>query len=652
MNAESGRLGPHMQAAAAEIVDFSGLFATLWRGRWRVLLAGLAGAALGAAWLVLLAVPGYRASAVVVLQPGSEPGLDISTVLPGLAGESSAVNTEIEILRSRSLLSRVVERLGLDRDPEFNPALRPGGVWSGIGNRYLAPIMARLPPWLRAGGGGGGVATDTLAGRLVIRNIPESLVLEVMVETGDAEKSVRIVNSLTELYIRDQVESRYRAAEQAALWLQGRVEELKQEFEQAEERARAFAAGSALLGPESLLARERQLKELRARLADIRSALADARPGSAVAAGLGQRRDALGAAVAELESELRQQGEDLLELEQLQREAAASRRVYELFLARLKETAGQLGIQQAESRILSPAVVPEGPSSPRPRLVLTVAAALGLTLGGISVLVAEARDLRYREAAQLERDTGLPVLGQLPRFRQAGGAGLLRELDSRPASPEAEAVRNLRTALLAAHGAGSRMLAITSALPGEGKTSLSLALAHSVSGLGRRVLLVEADLRRPGVSTLLGIGRSGAGLVEVIGGGTGLKQALIRPENGAFDLLAAGSGTDRAGGRGSPADLFGSAGFARLLRQLPARYDLVIFDTPPVLAVSDALAIGRQLDGVLLAVRWGATGREALKGSLRLLRNAGLRAEGLVLTGIEGGGQAYGPGHGRGRGYG
>ena len=642
MNAETG---PLVQAppAGAEIVDFSALLATLWRARLRLLMAALLGGVLGAAWLAFLAVPGYRASAMVVLQAGGEPMPDLSAVLPGLGADSSAVNTEIEILRARSLLARVVERLALDRDPEFNPALRPPGPVERLRDRALAPIADRLPfrlpDWLGARPGGAGVATDALADRLVVRSIPDSMVLEVMVETGAAEKSVRIVDTLTALYIEDQIAARFRAAEQAALWLEGRVGELKLAFERAEARARSFAADSDLLGPETLAAQERRLKDLRARLAEARAALDGAQPGAGRAR-LEQRKQALAEAVAELEARLDRQSADLMVLEQLQREAEASRRVYELFLSRLKETVGQLGIQQAESRVLSPAALPEMPSSPRPKLALTFSAALGLAFGMVLVLVAESRDLRYRSAARLEADTGLRVLGQLPRFRRAGRAAMLARLGNRPTAPEAEAVRNLRTALLAGSGKEMRLLAITSSLPEEGKTSLALALAQSVAGMGRRVLLVEADLRRPGLSALPGA-RQSPGLIALIGGDAALKAAVIRPAGADFDLLPAGPAPAGA----SIGDLFGAPGFANLLRQLAPRHDLVIFDTPPVLAVSDALSIGRQVDALLFAVRWGATGRESLMGGLRLLRNAGLRPAGLVLTRIGEGGPSYGPGH-------
>jgi polysaccharide biosynthesis transport protein len=630
-----------------EMVDFTGLFNTLWRGRLGILLGAVLAIALSGLWLISLAKPSYRATAVVILQTGAEPVVDFGGVLPGLAGDSSVVNTEVEVLRSRSLMARVAGALDLKSDPEFNPALRVPGITTGFVGRFDPP----LPVWLLAAETPANAVVEELRRKVIVRNIPDSLVFEIVVETGNPAKSVRIANTLAELYILGQIETKYAATEQATNWLSDRVLGLKSELEEAEARTKFFAAQSDLVSEEALLALGRQLKDLRARLVDTRGSIASRAKLSTgreqvELARLTARLTALVAAEGELDSRIARQSADLVTLEQMVREADASRQIYEYFLARLKETSVQQGVQKADSRLLSAAVFPDRPAAPRPRLVLLMSAALGLVLGASVVLGREARQSTYRTVDALERDTGLPVLGQLPRIPARKRQGVLGYLLQNPSSAASEAVRNLRTALLMADGEGPKLVVLTSSLPGEGKTTLALALAQSTAVMGKRVLLVEGDIRRRVFGAYFDLSGE-TGLAELIKGTAELREVLQRDKRFGFDVLIGGASTENA------ADLFSGEPFARFLRQMRARYDLVVIDTPPVLAVPDALVIGRQADAILYTVRWDVTRRASLHAGLRLLGNVGLKARGLVLGQVDlKAAQKYGPGDGYGGDYG
>ncbi|MCB1356540.1 MAG: polysaccharide biosynthesis tyrosine autokinase, partial [Maritimibacter sp.] len=285
--------------------------------------------------------------------------------------------------------------------------------------------------------------------------------------------------------------------------------------------------------------------------------------------------------------------------------------------------------QQADARVLSEAAVPLGPSAPRRTRVLMLMLLLGGLAGAAAIVLREMLDSGFRTAEALEAETGLAVVGQVPRIPGASRAEVLDHLVANPTSAAAEAVRNLRTSLMLSNvDRPPRVILSTSAIPGEGKTTLALALAQNYAHLGRRVLLIEGDMRRQVFREYFALART-KGLRAVLGAEKSFEAVVQHAPGLGADVLTGGHSAANA------ADLFTSERFATLIEGLRQRYDVVVIDMPPVLLVPDARIVARHADAVLFAVRWDHTSRAQVTEAIRQFTLAGTAITGLVLSQID-----------------
>lgn len=629
-------------AKVGEVLDLPSMFLTLWRARWRILSVMSFAAVVAGFWAQYLAVPRYLSTAVVVMAPQADALPDMGGVLPGLKGDSSLVNTEVEVLRSRSLMTRVVRELKLDRDPEFNVALKGPGFAEKLFNRVYG-ALGRPPVKLRKTAPAHSLvnsAAMALTKAVTIRNVPDTLVFEVIVESIEPTKATVIANQIANFYILSQIEAKYIATEQATEWLGTRVSDLKVALEQAETAAKSFATDTDLVSEGALDQLARQQKDLRARIFEAEITLREASlrltslrnatgaEARAIAAadkildrlyrdGIGgaksktafearfdaieekaalaksrneNRLAALNDAITALDQQIERQSLDLVKLQQFQREAEASRSIYEFFLGRLKETSVQQGVHQADSRILSEAVVPDKAFAPRAYLVVVMSALLGGLLGVGMVLAQEAQQNTFRTSEELELVTGYTVMGQIPLIPAQKRADVLKYVVDKPASAAAEGVRNLRTSLLLnGREKPPQVILSTSSVPGEGKTTQSLTLAQNLSAMGKRVLVIEGDLRRRVFGAYFSI-KPRSGLISVLNGNMPLEQAVWCHEGLGIDILIGEAPS------GNAADVFSSVAFGRFLGEARRTYDHIIIDTPPVLVVPDTRVIGQVVD--------------------------------------------------------
>lgn len=285
-----------------------------------------------------------------------------------------------------------------------------------------------------------------------------------------------------------------------------------------------------------------------------------------------------------------------------------------------------------EARTIDPASAPGGPVRPRPVVNLVVGVLLGLAFGVGVALLLEALDRSVKAPAQLATATGVPVLGVVRKRKKAD---LLSPIDQ-PGDATAEAYRALRTAIrFAGMDRQTRTIVITSPASRDGKSTTVANLAVVLARSGERVIAVDADLRRPRLARLLGVDGA-VGLTSVLTRQATLDDALVTSADGVVVLPAGPLPSN-------PAEMVGSQAMADLLSLLETRADVVVIDAPPVLPVTDAVALSTQVDAVVLVVRAGRTTHESAGDAARRLQVVGATLLGTVLNGAaRGDAAAYG----------
>lgn len=668
-------------------IDLSEIVRTIWRGKVFIAFCAIVATFIGGWYAYSVATPVFTSRATVALESRQEQVVDIESVVTGLSGDQATINTEVEVIRSRGIIEKLVARMNLVEDPEFNPHLRPEPSFSiGKAINMVRDLAGVSPPAPRTPTDRAIVDSviDEVLRVISVSNIRQTFVFQITATSEGPEKAAELANTLAQLYILEQLETKFDATEQATTWLTDRVSDLQVELEAAEAEVKDFNASAQLVSPEALTGLNRQIKELRDRLRDTRvsaeeasarlAALREAQQtgdimlmaelandptlnravqlmqnsGSANpdrsafdvrfdqivtrveldTARAASQSEALRQTIAEQEQQIEEQSADLVKLQQLQREANASRLIYEFFLNRLKETSVQEGIQQADSRILSQAVVPTRPSAPRRSLILAISMAAGLLLGGGIVLLREFMQTTFRDAVELEQRTGYTVIGQIPVVPARRRKNVLKYLTDKPTSAAAEAIRNLRTSVLLSNiDNPPQVIMSTSSIPTEGKTTQSLALTQNLSGLGKKVLLIEGDIRRRVFSQYFEV-KEKAGLLSVLSGDAKLSESVIHIDDLGADILVGEKAKTNA------ADIFSSEKFTNFLNAAREEYDYIIIDTPPVLAVPDARIIGQSVDAIVYAVKWDKTSHRQVREGLKAFEDVNIRISGLVLSQI------------------
>jgi capsular exopolysaccharide synthesis family protein len=673
----------------------------------------------------------YTASSTLMLGVQKAQAVDIESVLQrDYWGDQ--VLAEMEVLRSRGLARKVVQRMNLQNYEEFNPALRQP-------EESLFDFLAYLDPrsWIPAGWKDAvkealgretradpvappteeqlveqrlATATGILMGKVNVEEVEFAGVVTIGISSWDPELAARIANEYPEAYIVDQLESRFEATEKANAWLSEQLQELEDKVRESERAVEIFreehglaeTAGRGLLDAQiselnsQLIVARAERAEIEARLAQInrlleaggqgvetlaevlsspliqqlrsqelqavgriselavefgpkhprmlqaQAELAETRERiedevRQVAAGLENEAEFTRARVVSLESSLREaqgasseQSKEAVQLRALQREAAANRALFETFLSRFKETTATQGMETSDARVLSAAEAPGGPSYPNRRQKLLTIVILGFLGACGLVLALQFLNPGLRSPEQVRQVLGEYVLGVLPAV--PGKTALQDHVLEKPQSRAVEAINSLKFSLaLSDPDIQLKAVQVTSSVPEEGKTSLALALARVEAASGRKVILVDGDLRRSSIIRKLGLPAGHKGLSDlIVAGDAELSEFIMRDEAGSMDLISIGTAEYANAG-----DIFSSRRMEQILEKLKAQYDLVIIDSPPVMAVADARIIGRLVDKTLFVVRWDKTPAKVAKAALEQLQRYGTDVAGIVLQQVD-----------------
>jgi polysaccharide biosynthesis transport protein len=363
-----------------------------------------------------------------------------------------------------------------------------------------------------------------------------------------------------------------------------------------------------------------------------------------------QREDLLTRNLDQQKAETNQMSERMVQYNMLKRDAEANKSLYDGLLTKLKEAGISSALQSSNIRIVDPAMVPTYPARPAKARNVVFAFLVGL-VGGIGLaLMREYMDNTVKTPDDIETLSRLPSLAVVPAFTESNGDGkrskkILSGITSNghdrnvelvaqhaPKSQMSEAFRALRTSLLLSQaGHPPQVILVTSALPREGKTTAAANLAVTLAQLGDRTLLIDADLRKPGVGRLLNLGDGKyAGLSSYLAGVSSLDLVTIQ-----HPLIPNLSAIPTGPLPPNPADLLSSHKFADAIVELRTKFKFIVIDTPPIMAATDAVILSVQADGVLLVVRSGETPKEAFTRTRDLLVSVKCHLLGVVLNAVD-----------------
>ncbi|WP_343525281.1 polysaccharide biosynthesis tyrosine autokinase [Sphingomonas sp.] len=666
------------------------------RRRWRTMALIAAVIFAAAIAIVFMMTPRFEAAARVRIDPSRSAAMGQLSDQPVGMPDQSIVDTEVGVMRSIEIARAVVRKLNLFDDKEFTAGLSmPAKPTEAQREDMENQVAARL---LRA---------------MTAEREKSTYIVEIAIESTNADKAARIANAWADQYIEYTVGRRSGTAERQGRFLDERLRTLSGQAAEADQQLAQYRAQAGIVdvasGAQSVT--DQQIAPLASQLATAESEAAAARSKLAIAraqirgggidavsavlnsevirnlraqraqlaaeqgeiatrygprhpesikiaqqieaqdkqiaeeanrvvGGLESEANAASARAASLRSDLSrlrsQQSADIrssAQAETLKRKAEISRDNYNRIATQAQSVNQMASSSLSQAQIIEAATPPARPSKPKRGQLLAAgllfALVAGIGVGGAQELLTSG----LRTVADVRR-LGFDVAASIPRVRSSQGLAA-DQVNIRPMGFFAEAFRGLRRYLSLGDAQAHRVIAITSTLPDEGKTTSSLSLARVMALAGERVLLIDADIRRATIADIAGFSPT-MGLVEVLRGEATLDQAIVTEAGSVVDILPVAKSTF------TPEDLFSNAAMAPLLDLARERYDHVVIDTPPLLGVADARVIVTYADAVMLAVKWNATPRNAVKTALDILRHDKANIVGAIYTMVDASSEIYG----------
>lgn len=652
-----------------------------------VLIAAITlGVALVAGVFAFVAQPRYIGHSIIMLGINKK---NVAETDPSLSTDTPVtpeiVRSELDVIRSRAVVDMVIDKLGLMKDPEFAPKAK--GDEKTLAN----------------------ATEETILKRLKVDNDGRSFGIHIYFTSKDPNKAALITNTFAEQYLAHQQAVKTKLTEDAAAWLESRMNGLKDRVTQSEQAAAQFRANNNLITVGQGAADDRQTlasQQLGALTAELVTAKAntyqaEARLRAAQGAGAGaseiqnspliqslrgqeatlnateadllsrygplhpkviavraqrdeieekisaetqrilrgiqadaqaarQAQGAIQGNINALTGQVTQEASNKVQLDELDRQSQANEQLYETFLQRAQAVAEQATLQVPDASIIAVAKPPHDPSFPNKKLLILAGLVLGAMIGVFVAFMIEFLDPSFRSLEQVERSTGQHVAGLIPDVRGMTNLPPETYVVERPGSQFAEALRSLWTDLGSRHNGVIRSLAVTSTTQGEGKTTLALSLARVLAQGGRRVLLIDGDMRRSRVAPILGLKARNGGFAALLAG----KQRFADVVQNDV-LVKSLSVVLSDGGAIGVQDLLSQEALSALLSEVQSHCDLVIIDTPPVGAVTDAAALSRASDVTVYLTEWAKTPEAEVNRAIRQFLNIGGTINGIALSRIK-----------------
>jgi succinoglycan biosynthesis transport protein ExoP len=689
-------------------IDLLAYWRTVRKYKWAILAFALV-ITLLAGVIAFVSTPIFEAKTTLLIETNKQTVVSIEEVYGGVRTSNDYFQTQVEIIKSREVALKAVNKLKLYDHPDYDPRGPKKGVAAlieklGFSTQDNVPNVWTEESLAQA-------VLPAFMGDLSIEPIRNSQLVVVRFTSPSAAFAAKVANTLANTYIENDLDARYKMTRTASAWLEGQLAGLKDKLTQSESALQGFReqqgivnieeAAQSGVGQQIALLQSR-LIEARTRRAEVEAtnkiiqdaaskgdlasqptllnnaqvtnAKSQANQAARKFAEVTQRYGREHPRYMEADSDVKSAADNLqrqieavvasvtqelarasstektleralsnargnvvninrkeFELGVYEREVAANRQMYDMFMQRTKETAIASNLQSVVARVVDAAVVPTGPIKPKKRMIVAIALLLGLLAGVMLALLREMLDNTLKASDDVEARLKLPLLTVLPMLAKKETERSVSSrfvLDS-PNSLYSEAIRTARTGvLLSSIDLPSRTLVVTSSVPGEGKTTFSsnLAMAHAQT---KKTLLIDADMRRPSIAKNYGLEPWTVGLSELVSGNATLQESLHKVADS--NLMVMPSGVIPP----NPLELLHSERFAKTLLVLAKHFEIIIIDSPPVELVSDAMVIAALASGVIFVTKAHSTPLPLARKALQRLRAGNVHIVGVVLNALD-----------------
>jgi len=492
-----------------------------------------------------------------------------------------------------------------------------------------------------------------LQGRIVAETVSRTNIIRITASTTSAKAAMELAGTVAQVYVEENLLEKKKQASSARRFIEEQLFQLEERLRAGEERLRELGHGVGDVGLTGTT--QSKMIDLEFQLVGLLKKYTDKHP----------HVIQLKEQIRDLEGQMTEFSGDELEYSRFAREVEVNKKLYSMFKERLEETRITEAEKVGDASIVDPAVMPRSAVSAQKHLSVIVGSMAGLMLGLILAILFETLDTSIGTIEDVEDSVRLPVLGVIPSIPNNPelGEGILSEFKKRisrirktkmqeaytrlivhhkPKSTMAEAYRHLRTNLKLHKSRG--LFLVTSAGPREGKTTVLINLGLAVAQKGVKTLLISSDLRRPALAKTFGLKKE-PGLNEVITGTSRLEDAVrsiadimlgdmelrhIMKTPGMENIWILPSGHVPL----NPAEILESAELQNLIGELKKKFDVILFDSPPALLVTDASLLASKVDGVVLCYEIGRMARDALLRAKNQLELAGANISGVVLNHI------------------
>lgn len=614
------------------------VFQVIRDNRWGILVLMLMGSIAGV-FKAISETPIYQAQLTMSVEPSTSGNSQTSLFDPYAF---RFYETQYELLKSRSVAERVVDRLKLVERPAVQKMLVPPSITQSLIQEVskitgldfspsfqepeetvaLTPEQAaQKKAWL----------TGIIQGGVNISGGDRTNLVRVTFRSTNPLFAAEVANALVEAYIEQGLDSQANRSEQTALWLSQRIVGLKESLDTAQSNLQSFLLAEGMLDSTSssqmttneLQALNAEYLAARSNYDDLTKRYGERHPK------ITEARAELNATKARLDNKSRNislSRSKQIELARLEGDVEVNQELYEAFLAKFKEAdLSSTGAQVQGARIIDKALPPGGPIYPQKQKIIFTWGVGGLLIGVMLAFLREQLDSTFRNPRVIENKLGLPLFGVVEAMSDDIKTIERHYLDNKR-SVFSESINHIRTGVTYSNvDQPPKVILITSSVQSEGKTTIASNLALAYAQLGS-TLLIDADLRRPRIKHIVDTQHQ-YGLVDYVAGMASLKECVIQ-DSEEKNLFILNSGTIPP----NPLELLASDKFSNIIEALRANFTYIIVDAAPVLPASDAVVLGQLSDALLMVVQADRTTHHMVRDAIKRLRSSKVDIQGLILS--------------------